>query len=159
MINVLIRYATIQDYVMIEKLMEQLHLEHYENKPDIYKDVELIIPEVEYKSIISDKNSFILVSLINEIIIGMCWVSIKDKEDTKTTHKRLVAWMEALVVEKSYRNKGIGKALFKEAEKEVKGRNIKILELQVWDFNKNAMNFYSYMEMRSRCVILEKKVN
>ena len=66
--------------------------------------------------------------------------------------------MEDLCVSKDYRKQGIGKRLFIEAKKLTLEFNVDSLELMVWEFNKDAIDFYENQGMETRSRILEMKL-
>lgn len=59
-----------------------------------------------------------------------------------------VAYMDDLCIDKRFRGQGIGKKLFNFAVDIAKEKGAKRLDLMVWSFNKNAINFYSELGMK-----------
>jgi ribosomal protein S18 acetylase RimI-like enzyme len=66
--------------------------------------------------------------------------------------------IENLIIDEKYRKKGIGKLLFEEVKNYAKEANAKYIELNVWEFNKIAINFYNRLGMKKRINRMEYKV-
>jgi ribosomal protein S18 acetylase RimI-like enzyme len=66
--------------------------------------------------------------------------------------------IEDLCIEKEYQKRGIGKKLFDEAVNYGRKIEANILELGVWDFNKNAVEFYEHLGMKTRLRRMEYKL-
>ena len=65
--------------------------------------------------------------------------------------------MEELCVNQVDRKSGIGKALSEEAKRLSRLRGADVMELNVWSFNTNAIDFYHAMGMTERSIIMEQK--
>lgn len=63
--------------------------------------------------------------------------------------------MEALFVKENNRRQGIGRELFIDIKDKLKEKGIDKLELMVWSFNKDAINFYRNEGMKTRSEIME----
>lgn len=64
-------------------------------------------------------------------------------------------FMEALFVKPNYRKQGIGRELFIDIKDKLKERGIDKLELMVWSFNEDAIDFYKNEGMQTRSEIME----
>ncbi|PHI21091.1 GNAT family N-acetyltransferase [Lewinellaceae bacterium SD302] len=62
--------------------------------------------------------------------------------DTFSTWKGKMLYLEDFVVRRSYRGKGIGKALFDEFKAEAERRGCALIKWQVLDWNTPAVEFY-----------------
>ena len=76
---------------------------------------------------------------------------IKDKV-TKTI------WIEEIIIDGNYRNKGYGKKMIEQINTFAKENECTRIELNCWSFNKNAINFYNKLGFAEQRVIFEKKV-
>ena len=72
---------------------------------------------------------------------------------------RKILHIENICVDKNHQKKGIGKKLYKEIVQIAKERNIKNIELMVWGFNENAINFYKSLGMSVKNLRFEQKIN
>jgi len=90
--------------------------------------------------------------------VGLCIISIRPISSNIALVPRKVVYMENLCVHQDYRKQGIGKRLFIEAKKRTLEFNVDSLELMVWEFNKNAVDFYENQGMNTRSRIMEMKL-
>ncbi|MEG2289020.1 MAG: GNAT family N-acetyltransferase [Clostridium sp.] len=158
MSKVVIRNFEINDFTDINILMDDVHALHVENRPDIYKDICIIIPKEEFINIINDDKKISILAEIDSIIVGLCIISIKNVGENNALVPRSVAYMEDLCVLKNYRKQGIGKSLFDEGKRLALEFNVESLELMVWEFNESAIKFYENENMKTRSRIMEMKL-
>ena len=96
-----IRKITLNDMNRVFELLNEL----YENKLKYDKFVEI------YKSKLNDENSYYIVAIIDNKIVGVLTSEIQ----IKLHRERKQSFIDDLIVDKNYRNKGIGKALLQDA--------------------------------------------
>jgi ribosomal protein S18 acetylase RimI-like enzyme len=151
----IIRLANIMDIEKILLLEEQVFNFHLKVRPDLF-DREKRPFNYEYmKYCIENKNGEIFIAEDDNKIIGHCIVSIREMTDHEAFYDMKNVEIEDLCVDEQYRKKGIGKKLFEEVKKYAKENGIKYIELQVWEFNKNAREFYEHLDMKTRLNIME----
>jgi N-acetylglutamate synthase-like GNAT family acetyltransferase len=111
-----IRNATNNDYNFIYKLAKKLatSFEINENK---FKNI--------YPKIIADKNISLIVAEINDQIVGYC-LAFHHLTFYATGN---VTWIEEIIVDENFRQKGIGSKLMQEIEKSAKLMNSKLIAL------------------------------
>ena len=97
-----IRTPRINEIESISKLLNQLG---YKQSLNSFKEI--------LNLYIQSSNYGVLIAVENEIIVGLIGYSLS----TMFVHGKTKFWIEALIVDSSYRNQGIGKALLKEIEK------------------------------------------
>lgn len=112
----------------------------------------------EIINIANNDNVISILAETNNIIIGICIVTIKPIPNNLSLVKRKVAYMEDLCVHENYRNSGVGTELFNEVKDRLSKLNIDSLELMIWQFNSNAMKFYENKGMTIRSSIMELKL-
>jgi ribosomal protein S18 acetylase RimI-like enzyme len=154
-----IRIAKLDDLEKIIHLEEQIFKLHSEGRPDWIDNNKIGFNTEYYKSIIENPDKgIVFVAEENNNIIGHCIVIIYEIKEHFLMKDMKNINIEDLCIEREYQKKGIGRKLFEEAIKY--GRNIKanILELGVWDFNKNAVDFYEHLGMKTRLRKMEYKL-
>ena len=150
-----IRNIEISDYDKIDKLIQQVHSLHVDNRPDLFIDMDHPYPIDEYKKIVEDDEIISILAENNNDILGLCIVSIRNKSgmvENKT------AYMDDLCVDERFRGQGIGKKLFSFVSKKAKEKGAQRLDLMVWSFNKNAIHFYEELGMKPQRYIFEKEL-
>ena len=91
--------------------------------------------------------------------MGLCIISIRPISSNIALVPRKVAYMENLCVHQDYRKQSIGKRLFNEAKERALEFKLESLELMVWEFNENAIDFYENQGMNTRSRIMEMKLH
>lgn len=149
----LIRKIELTDYEKVDLLMQQLHKEHVIGRPDLYVDMEHPYSKKEFEQLIGNEHVIALLAEEENRALGICFVSMKDKSGMI---KMKTAYMDDLVVDQNYRNQGIAKRLFKEAERIAIEKGAKRLDLMVWSFNEKAIKLYESLGMKPQRFIYEK---
>ena len=84
----------------------------------------------------------ILIAEENNSIFGVIIYKIKEVKEHINLKDRTVLWIDELVVDENIRGKGIGRSLFLEVNKIAKENNCNAVELNCWNFNESAIQFY-----------------
>ena len=123
-----IRKIILDDLDKVYELMNIL----YEGKLkyDIFKKI--------YKLKLQDKNSYYIVAIENNNIVGV----LTSELQKKLHRERLQLFIEDLIVEEEKRNNGIGKALVENAVDYAKKNNCEVVELTSYKDNIRAHKFY-----------------
>ena len=150
----IIRRMTFEDYEQAEELFKKLHNLHAEMEPDIYKKLDCVNKKRDFKKQVKSKYKIMLCAEENGKIIGVS----NTKLCTSGMTEIKMAFMDALYVEDEFRGKGIGKKLFLETEHIAKENGAKRLDLHVWEFNANAINFYKSLGMEVQRYTFEKNL-
>ncbi len=150
----IIRRMIAEDYEQTELLFQKLHNQHVEAEPELYKKLDYINKKRDFKKQIKSKNKIMLCAEEDGKIIGIS----NTKFCTSGMTDIKIAFMDALYVEDEFRGKGIGKKLFLETEHIAKENGAKRLDLHVWEFNADAVNFYKSLGMEIQRYTLEKNL-
>lgn len=153
-----IRNFSLDDYSAIDNLINQVHALHVSNRPDIYTPLDHIYSRDKIENMINSMNIIGLIAEIDGLPAGCCIVKLKDPYESPESVPRKIAYMDCLCVDADYRNMGIGKLLYERAEHSAKENGASALELKVWSFNENAINFYKDMGMVPQRFIMEKNL-
>lgn len=153
------RKAIQSDYNTISKLKIQAHNFHHNNRPDFYKYSELPINKKEYKELLNKKDNYIYVVESDNKICGYAIIKVISFRDNPliVNHKRF--FIDDLYIDQSYRNKGIGKFLMKELESICKSNGFKYIDLNVWNFNSEAIDFFKRIGMKDIMIRMEKTID
>lgn len=150
-----IRNMAEKDYKEVDRIMQQVHHLHMENRPDLYVEQTPFFSKEEYMELIKDENRIAVVAEEDGHISGVCFVSMRMKT---CMVRRRTAYMDDLCVEKTYQGRGIGKLLFQYVEIHAKEKGAERLDLMVWSFNERAKIFYESLGMRPQRYIMEKQL-
>ena len=155
--NIIIRKAGIDDFEQIHRIVMQVHNLHLKNRRDIYKDVNPLTID-EFKEDITSDNKLYLVAESNENVVGICFSTIKIITDNRILNDKKIVYIENICVDVNERKKGIGKMLYNETIKIAKNIKANSIELMVWKFNEEAINFYKNLGMEIKNISFEKKI-
>ena len=72
---------------------------------------------------------------------------------------RTILWIDELVVDDKVRKIGIGKNLFSEVKRIAKEKNYDAVELNCWNFNERAIQFYEKCGMNIQRLIMDLKTD
>ncbi|HUC96190.1 MAG TPA: GNAT family N-acetyltransferase [Candidatus Saccharimonadales bacterium] len=108
-------------------------------------------------------NGFIYLAMVDDKIAGFTQGIIQDHSKDDRYH--LVAnpgsegWIGELYVEKNYRKRGIGRALFEKAKKHFETNGCRAARLYVLDNNKDAFKLYTNLGMKARNIEMDLKLS
>lgn len=123
-----IRRITLNDLDRVFELLNKL----YENKLKYEKFKEI------YKVKLNDENSYYIVAIEENKIVGI----LTSELQVKLHRSKKQCFIEDLIVDENYRNKGIGKALLQNAVEYAKNNDCEVIELTCYINNENAHRFY-----------------
>lgn len=153
-----IRNAQIDDVNMVSELMLQVAKIHSSARRDIFKEKNIEEIKNEVNNRMNNKEN-ILIAEENNSIFGVIIYKIKEVREHINLKERTVLWIDELVVDENIRGKGIGRSLFLEVNKIAKENNCNAVELNCWNFNRQAIKFYEKCGMNTQRLIMEVKIN
>lgn len=149
---VTIRLATEGDYASVERIMKQVHAMHVGWRPDIYKDMDPLLPRDMYLEHL--KQQQVLVADLAGEVVGLM-ICLERRISGGPMQERTVLFVDSMAVEERYRGQGIGRKMFDYVlglcrEKEYDG-----LELQVNARNAAARAMYEKYGFTEKSVNME----
>ena len=153
-----IRNAQIEDVNKISELMLQVAKIHSNARKDIFKEKSIEEIKTEFNNRINNKEN-ILVAEENNNIYGVIVYKIKEVKEHINLKDRTTLYIDELVVNEKVRKMGIGKNLFSEVKKIAKEKNYDAVELNCWNFNESAIQFYEKCGMNIQRLIMEIKTD
>lgn len=153
-----VRNAQIEDVNKISELMLQVAKIHSNARKDIFKEKSIEEIKTEFNNRINNKEN-ILVAEENNNIYGVVVYKIKEVKEHINLKDRTTLYIDELVVDEKVRKMGIGKNLFSEVKKIAKEKNYDAVELNCWNFNESAIQFYEKCGMNIQRLIMEIKTD
>ncbi len=123
---------------------QEIHAEAY---PDIFRQGVSGIPFEYFARMLASAGSTVFVAELEQHVVGYVFLSVHDTPPYEFLMPRRVAEISDIAVLKAYHSKGIGHQLFAASVEWAKARGATDLELQVWEFNTNAIAFYERLGM------------
>ena len=140
-----VRLAHLDDLERLWPLYEQLDEHHRLQRPDIFQVPEGPRRSAEFlKERIDNPDCALFVAEHADRIVGLATVMVREKPETLVKRYERFAEIDEIVVDPTYRRKRIGGLLFDAcrtwAEKQTA---IAAIRLNVFEFNEEALSFYS----------------
>lgn len=144
----MVRFAEEKDLDIINELRKQVNDIHVEGRPDVFKAGFGTEIRDFAKVIMNGENSDIIVAERNGVICGMVCVDYVNKPETPYSKARSFYHVQEIVVDKHFRRQGVAKELLDYIVADAKKRNLGRIELDVWEFNESAIEFYQAVGFR-----------
>jgi len=151
-----IRHATREDLPRVNELRRQVNDLHVQGMPGWFKpgfSQEL----QQYLYVLFDSEDHdVLVAEQDDVIVGFACVKYVDRPESPYRQACRFLEIEELGVDESCRRSGAGRALVESIKEIAKAKGFNRIDLNMWEFNDNALKFYEsvgfntyrrYMEM------------
>lgn len=125
---------------------------HYEKRKDIFSEKTIDELKGNLIEMINNPDENVFVIDDNGKIIGYAATKFKDKATR-------AIWIDEIVIDINYQNKGYGKILIDEICKYAKQNKCVRVELNCWCFNSNAIEFYNKLGFIQQRIVYEKKIH
>ena len=149
--NIKIRYAEEKDYNQVEKIMKQVQAMHTEWRPDVYRNVEILLPFDMYMDYVNNQELIVATLDSGDVAGILIYVTRNISGGPMVTRK--VMFIDSMGVDEKYRGQGNGRELFAFARNICEEQDYDGLELQV-----NAKNIAA-KKMYEKYGFTEKSVN
>ncbi len=145
----IIREGELKDRASLDELFREELEYHKSLMSDIFKIPEIVVSEKWLESILNDNEIYLVVSEYNEKIVGaILYKIVRNPEDT-LLNERIFGYIEEMIVSEAFRGKGIGKKLMDYAIKDFQTKNLKEVEIDVWENNEIGLRFYEQQGFRT----------
>lgn len=148
-----IRFAKEKDYNQVEKIMKQVQTLHTEWRPDIYKNVEVLLPLDMYMNYVDNQELIVAVSDNGEVVGILIYLTKNISGGPMVDRK--VMFIDSMAVDEKYRGQGIGHALFAFVRNICTEQNYDGLELQVNVKNMAAKKMYEKYGFTEKSINME----
>ena len=138
-----IREATLDDYDALCPLFSEVDAQHREALPHLFRMPAGPARTKEFISdVTSDENAVLFLAERTGEVVGLIHVLVRDARDIPILVPRRYAVIDNLIISKGSRRSGIGRSLVARAEQWAAAKGANSVELNVWEFNKDAVAFY-----------------
>lgn len=146
-VSATIRPAVKEDHPAITIIGFETQEIHADGYPDIFRHGVSGIPLEYFMHVIEGKDTTVFVAETDEQVVGYVFLNVHDAAPYGFLMPRRLAEISDIAVLRAFNNRGIGHQLFTASTEWAKARGATSLELQVWEFNKNAIAFYERLGM------------
>jgi len=138
-----IREAVASDYASLCVLFDEGDALHRENLPWMFQKPRGAVRERDYVlGLIADEAVGFFVAQVGDRLVGLTCVVIRESPEIPIFVRRRYAVVDNVVVQREFRRTGVGRALMEKAHKWAVAEGADSIELNVWEFNQEAVEFY-----------------
>ena len=145
----LIRIATPMDKPEINELRRQVKLLHDEGAPDFFAPG---FPKelADYLDVIfMQENGEVVVAEADGKIVGFACLSYIERPASVFRRPLRYCDIDELCVDRQVRRQGVGRAMFDFIKARAAEKGFSRIELNMWEFNEDALRFYEAMGFRT----------
>lgn len=153
-----IRAMRLDDFDAVQEIFRTVHAMHQENRPDLYRKLDAPLSLAYYTQMVENPGGIALCAECGGKVAGVAYTYMKAPTENPVMVPRITAFMDDLAVHPDFRGQGVGRALLEESRRQALARGAVSLELMVWAFNQNAIEFYEHAGMTPRSMIMEMKL-
>ena len=151
-----IRSATVMDLEFIGEQLEEMCELHHDGRNEIFKPHGKKYSDQDIIEILEREDVFIDICENEDgMRLGYCIQFLRETEEDDCRFGRRYLFIDDLCVIAKKRSKGIGKALMDAARQRAMKLGCSAIELNVWEFNKDAIGFYEKLGYVPQRRILE----
>lgn len=138
----MIRYATREELERVNELRKIVNEVHCNGRPDIFKDGFCKELQDFIYTLWESDNSDVIVALRDNEICGFACVDYVEKSESPYNLARRFYHINEFGVDEKYRRQGVATELFDFIKKEATAKKFDKIELDMWEFNDDALKFY-----------------
>jgi ribosomal protein S18 acetylase RimI-like enzyme len=145
-----IREVNAADYENLFDLFDEIDSLHRDNLPRRFKKANGPAREKGYfLGLIENENHGLFIAEMGEKLVGFAHVIINDAPPFPIVVPRRFAILDSIVVKASYQKHGVGKMLMDKMQAWAIDKGATSIELNVYEFNENAISFYEKLGYRT----------
>ena len=157
--NIVIRPALPKDGKKICEMLCDIGALHHNGRPDIYRDNLRKYNEEQFADILLDPSAPVIAAVDeNDAVVGYAFLQIKEVKDNAALCDRKYIYIDDFCVDESLRGRHIGRTLMTGVYDYARSIGISDIELNVWEFNENAIKFYERCGMTTQRRHMEIKL-
>jgi diamine N-acetyltransferase len=143
--GIAIRDAEVEDAALVAALNTDVQAIHAVGLPNLFKEAVLDDALVqEFRANLQKPNSFFLIAALEGKPVGYVFAEFQHRLESARAFANTMLYVHHISVNAEFRGKGIGRALLNEARKRGQIAGINRMALDVWRFNQDARQFFSW---------------
>lgn len=145
----MVRLATKKDIPYIDELRKELFLLHAAGRPEMFRQEFNTALREHTNDWLDEDDRCIYLFEEDGAICGLASVHFTEKEASTYFIPHKFCTINEIIVDKSHRGKGIGKALVAQIREDALAKGFDRLELNMWEFNESALAFYEALGFKT----------
>ena len=151
-----IRKAKFTDIDRLSELLYQVHNLHAEGRPDIFQKGKQKYSKEDLESVLTNSQTPVWVAEEKRKVVGYIFCIYEEVKDHTSLTDRKTLYIDDLCVDKEFRQKGIGKALYNYVKMIAKSKGCYDVTLNVWNLNPGAIAFYEKLGLKPMKTYMEE---
>ena len=151
-----IRKAKFTDIDRLSELLYQVHNLHAEGRPDIFQKGKQKYSKEDLESVLTNDQTPVWVAEEKRKVVGYIFCIYEEVKDHTSLTDRKTLYIDDLCVDKEFRQKGIGKALYNYVKMIAKSKGCYDVTLNVWNLNPGAIAFYEKLGLKPMKTYMEE---
>ena len=149
--NITIRNAVPADCVRIRPLQKEIADLHYAGRPELFKPEARYFTEESFAQRLNDpKHAVVIAETEAGSVVGYAFAWVISYRDHSTYRDFDCFYIDDICVLKKYQRMGIGRSLFEHCKQLAREKKCRMMDLGVWEFNRDAIAFYESCGMTDR---------
>lgn len=149
------RFAEEKDLIRVNELRKQVNDVHVNGRPDIFRPGFCQEMQDFVYAMFHSENHNIIVAEHEGIICGMVCVEYATKPESPYNLERHFCHIVEIAVDKDFHRQGVGTELLEFVKQDAKQKGLSKIDLDVWEFNESAKEFYDAVGFRPYRTYLE----
>jgi ribosomal protein S18 acetylase RimI-like enzyme len=155
-----IREAVASDYENLCVLFDEGDALHRENLPWIFQKPRGAVRGRDYVlGLIADETVGFFVAQVEDRLVGLICVMTRESSEVPIFVRRRYVVVDNVVVKEEFRRTGIGRALMEKAHEWAVVEGADSIELNVWEFNQEAIEFYKTLGYETASRKMSKRLS
>lgn len=138
----MVRYARFEELQRVNELRKQVNELHCKGRPEIFRSGFCREMQDIIFDMLESEDSDIIVAERNGIICGFASVKYVVKPLSQYNLERKYYNIVEFGVDEEYRRQGVASEMLDFIREEARKRGLDKIELDMWEFNENALKFY-----------------
>ncbi|MBL8132644.1 MAG: GNAT family N-acetyltransferase [Anaerolineae bacterium] len=140
---VIIRTARPDDYPGLNPVIQAVDNLHADAVPRVFRRIEGTARSVEwFADALNTPDSLLLVAVDGDAVVGFLAALVRQSPEMPMFVPRRWMVVDGVYVADAYRGQGVGRALMEQAQAWALAQGLSEVELNVWEFNQDAIGFY-----------------
>ena len=157
--DILLRAATHEDYEAVCILFAQGDRFHYQALPEFFRPVDEPARSQEFfVEMLANEDVALFVAEHEGALVGLIRCYVHSTHQLPVVVPRRFVHIEDMVVDETFRHQGLGQALMERVHQWAREKEVKEVELGVWEFNAAAQSLYEKLGYRTTRRVMRKQL-
>ncbi len=149
MIQCEIRYAERTELARVNEIRAMVNEVHVNGRPDIFRPGFCEVLQAHIFERFDAADSDVIVALMDGVVCGFATVEYVERPMSPYNLPRRYYHIEEFGVDAAYRRMGVATALVEFCRQEAAKKGFARIELDMWEFNESALQFYEAAGFRT----------